>query len=198
MTPRQAAEYARRAYVEPPTVGEVDSSSRALIEVLPDGTVVVAFRGSDNAATWAHDLDVETVRVQGLGEVHRGFWRALKPLMSALFVAIGGKPVIFVGHSLGAAMALLAAADYSDYGHPPKEVWAFEPPRVSCDDSVADLLVNVPTYLYRNGLDVVTDVPCLLHSWRHPATLIQIGRSALPVPNIEDHNILRVIQALPE
>ncbi|WP_081061910.1 hypothetical protein [Burkholderia territorii] len=39
-------------------------------------------------------------------------------------------------------------------------------------------------------------VPRLVHAWQHPAALIAIGTPSLPVPNVEDHFIERVIAPL--
>ncbi|XLV71007.1 hypothetical protein ACKZDW_02620 (plasmid) [Ralstonia syzygii subsp. celebesensis] len=69
---------------------------------------------------------------------------------------------------------------------------------MSADGTLASVLNThgVQVSLYRNGEDVVPLVPRLLHDWQHPAPLIKIGRPALPMPNVSDHAIGRVIQAL--
>ncbi|MFL9902674.1 lipase, partial [Paraburkholderia fungorum] len=107
--------------------------------------------------------------------------------------AIAGQPVTLVGHSLGAAIALMAAMDMAISGNPPVAVFGFEPPRVSPDLSIRTLLAKVPVHLYKNGLDLVPDVP---PGWHHAALLTHIGKPALPFPNVQDHAIAHVIQAL--
>ena len=73
-------------------------------------------------------------------------------------------------------------------------VYAFEPPRVSADDTLGRLLRPVAVSLYRNGNDVVPMIPRVIHDWQHPALLISGGRAALPIPNIEDHYMERVLE----
>ena len=195
MTPREAAIYAKRSYLEPPTIGRVNSGSRALVVHELEGTVV-AFRGSDDLDSWLHDLNAGTTPVHGLGHIHTGFWDAWVEMAKEVIATACDGRIIFIGHSLGAALAIIAAADYATFYHQPIEVWAFEPPKVTCDDEIGALLASVQIHLYRNGNDLVTQVPSLLRKWRHPAPLTEIGTPIHPFPNIEDHNILRVIEAL--
>jgi hypothetical protein len=80
----------------------------------------------------------------------------------------------------------------------PWAVYGFEPPRVCADETLGGLFKvhGVQVNLYRNGQDVVPLVPRLLRAWQHPAPLIAIGRAAWPVPNVVDHQLERVVQAL--
>ncbi|CAG9263948.1 conserved hypothetical protein [Burkholderia diffusa] len=191
MTPRDYALLAQRAYTTPPQIGVEAGAARAIVE----GSAV-AFTGTNNVACWLADLDVGTVAVDGLGTLHAGFWRAFCSIRSSLMALPA--PAVTVGHSEGAALAILFAAASCQVGRPPKDVYAFEPPRVSADGVLGALLAahGVRMHLYRNGADVVPLVPRLLHAWQHPAPLIGIGAPSLPVPNVEDHFIDRVIAAL--
>ncbi|WP_321799709.1 lipase family protein [Burkholderia sp. BCC1988] len=98
-----------------------------------------------------------------------------------------------VGHSLGAAIAIMAAVALTLIGHAKVTVYGFEPPRVSPGVGVRAVLAKVPVRLFRNGNDVVTGVPL---GWSHAGLLTQIGKPKLPFPNVEDHFIERVIEAL--
>jgi len=191
MTPRDYALLAQRAYSTPPLIGEESSAARAIV----DGDVV-AFPGTNNLPCWLADLDVRVEVVPGLGALHAGFWRAFSSIRDALFKL--PTPAVTVGHSEGAALAILFAAALCQVGRAPREVYAFEPPRVSADSVLAELLQGhgVQVNLYRNGYDVVPLVPRLLHPWQHPARLVAIGKPAIPVTNVEDHFIERVIAAL--
>lgn len=192
MTPRDYALLAQEAYTAAPDIGKVDSASRAIVRHTNAG-LVIAFPGTDNAACWVADLDALTVDVPGVGAVHRGFWEAWQAIAAPVTVAIGDQPVTLVGHSLGAAIAICAAVSFTIGGRPPVAVFGFEPPRVSPDLGVRTAVAHVPLHLYKNGNDLVPDVPL---GWQHAALLAHIGVPALPVPNVEDHAIARVIAAL--
>lgn len=193
MSARDYALLAQEAYSAKPDIGNADSASRAIVRETPGG-LVVAFRGSDNADSWLTDFDIETVDVPGAGKFHAGFWRAWRAIATDVLAAINGRPVTFVGHSLGAALCIAAALDTTISGNPPVAVYGFEPPRVSPDMSARVALRAVDVRLYRNGLDIV---PTLPPDWRHAAMLIPIGKPALPILNTIDHEIARVEAALP-
>jgi triacylglycerol lipase len=192
MTPHDYALLAQEAYSAAPDIGNVDSASRAIVRQTAAG-LVIAFRGSDNADSWETDFDIETVDVAGAGKFHAGFWRAWQAISTDVLAAVNGQPVTLVGHSLGAALAIAAALDMTISGNPPAAAHGFEPPRVSPDMSARIALARVDVRLYRNGLDIV---PTLPPDWRHAAQLIPIGKAALPIPNVIDHQIGRVISAL--
>lgn len=190
MSPKDYAVLAQRAYAEPPQIGAESSAARAII----DGSAV-AFPGTNNAECLLADIDAELINVAHLGRLHAGFWMAFLEIEADLLPL---SPDATVGHSEGAALAIIYAAVLCLNGKPPKAVWAFEPPRVSADDSIGQLLRSngVELNLYRHGNDAITEIPNLLHDWRHPGPLIQFGTPALPIPNLIDHEIARVIEAL--
>jgi triacylglycerol lipase len=155
--------------------------------------LVVAFPGTDNIPGWIADLDIRQVSVEGVGEVHRGFWLAWQAIAPAVTAAVGAQPVTLVGHSLGAAIAIMAAVSMTLADKPPAAVYGFEPPRVSSGLGVRTLLSKVSVHLYKNGNDVVPDVPLGLN---HAALLTHIGKAFLPIANVQDHMLARVIPAL--
>ena len=183
---------AQEAYSAKPDIGKADSASRAIVRQTAAG-LCIAFPGTDNADCWGADFDIEPVPVAGVGEVHRGFLEAWRAISVPVLAAIAAQPVTLVGHSLGAAIALMAAMDMTISGKPPAAVYGFEPPRVSPNLGVRTLLAKVPVHLYKNGNDIVPDLP---PDWNHAALLTQIGKPSLPFPNVRDHAIARVIAAL--
>jgi len=192
MSPRDFALIAQESYFAKPDIGNADSASRAILRDTPEG-LIVAFPGSDNLDCWVHDFDALPITIDGIGRVHQGFWNAWNQIGQEVLDRTIGKEVILVGHSLGAAMAIMAAASYVVSNRPPLAIYAFEPPRTSPDVNLTSLLLKVPAYLYQTGNDLVTDVP---EFWHHPAPLIHIGKPHLPIPNVQDHMIGAVLRAL--
>lgn len=192
MGPYDYALIAQEAYSVKPDIGIADSASRAIVRQTADG-LVVAFRGSDDIQSWLHDFDADTVDVPGAGRVHHGFQRAWQVIADDVVKAIGDQPVTLVGHSLGAALAVVATVALTLSAKPPVAVYGFEPPRVSPDIGVRTLLAKVPLHLYRNGLDIVTEVP---PGWQQAALLTHIGTALLPFDNALDHMMPRILTAL--
>ena len=192
MNARDFALIAQEAYTAAPDIGKADSASRAIVRHT-DAGLVIAFRGTDDLAAFAADFDIDPFDVAGIGKVYRGFWDAFDAISLPVLAAAAGHPVTLVGHSLGAAMAILGAAYMTVGGNPPDAVYGFEPPRVGIDTGVCTALANVPVFLFKNGNDAVPDVPPGGH---HAGPLTAIGHAALPFPNLTDHAIARVIDAL--
>jgi hypothetical protein len=193
MIPRDFALLAQEAYSAAPDIGKADSASRAIIRNTAAG-LVIAFPGTDNADCLEVDLDFVPVTVPGVGEVHGGFWKAWQAISVPVLATINGKPVTLVGHSLGAAIAIMAAIEMTVSGNPPAAVYGFEPPRVSPNGNVAALLAGVKMDLYQNGNDIVPELP---PEWSHAAPVIPIGKPAFPFSNFVDHELARVIASLP-
>lgn len=192
MTPRDFALLAQEAYTAKPDIGNALSASRAILRQTDDG-LVVAFPGTDNFKCWEADFDIGLQDVPGVGQVHRGFWEAWRAIQFEVLDAISGKPAIFVGHSLGAAIAIMAAVDTTISGNPPAAIYGFEPPRVSPSANVSTLLAMVPQFLYQNGNDIVPFVP---FGWHLNGTMTKIGTPLLPILNARDHAMARVLLAL--
>jgi hypothetical protein len=193
MTPRDYALLAQEAYTAAPDIGVEESASRAIVRDTPGG-LVVAFPGTDNVPCFVADMDAIPMTVPGVGEVHRGFWLAWQAISIDVLAAVNGRPVTFVGHSLGAAIAIMAAVESQLSGIPPASVYGFGTPRVSPSCAVRALLSPVPTRLFRNGNDLVPNVPL---AWKHAGVLEQIGTQSYPFPNIEDHRVVRYVAAAP-
>jgi len=189
-----AAKLAQAVYGASPTIGAEYAAARA--SVYGDRQEIVAFPGTDNIACWLADLDALAVEVPGFGRIHAGFWQSWLEIRAGVLGLPGTE--VLIGHSEGAALALLCAANLILVSRPPKQVFAFEPPQLTTDATLKNLfaIFGVEVHLYRNGNDVVPIVPRLLEDWQHPGTLVTIGRPRLPFPNIEDHAIANVIAAL--
>jgi triacylglycerol lipase len=86
----------------------------------------VAFRGSRTIDTWIANLDFGKDSVDELCsgcEVHGGFWRSWQVVADSItsgiesaLVTYPGYTVVFTGHSFGAALATLGAAQLRNAG----------------------------------------------------------------------------------
>lgn len=183
---------AQEAYDAKPDIGSAPGPSCAIVRKTVDG-LVIAFPGTDSFSDLLADFDVTPTPVPGLGRIHQGFWKAWSAIASQVQSSAGDAPVTFVGHSLGAALAVIAGASRVLAGKPVKAVFGFEPPRVSPEPKIANVLVKTPVFLFKCGNDAVCDVPPL---WPQSAKLIGIGTAVYPFPNLRDHALARVISAL--
>lgn len=192
LLPVDYARLAQEAYQVKPDIGSAPGPSCAIIRDTADGRVI-AFPGTDSFSDLLTDFDTTPTAVPGLGRIHNGFWQAWSAISPLVESAAGDAPVTFVGHSLGAALAVIAGASRVASGKPVQAVYGFEPPRVSPEPTIHNVLAKTSVILYKNGNDAVTDVPPL---WPQSAQLIGIGKASYPWPNLRDHALARVIQAL--
>ncbi|MBO0764707.1 MAG: lipase family protein [Hyphomicrobiaceae bacterium] len=132
-----------------------------------DKFVVVAFRGTSSRYDVLTDLNIFVQRVN-VGEravkVHRGFYDAFqnieRQLRERLVAQNPGLPIYLTGHSLGGALALVAAAAYGgtdELGDRIAAVYTFGAPRVGGADF--PVIVKAPHYRVVNRGDVVPLVP---------------------------------------
>lgn len=198
MTPLDAAKIAQAVYSAPPVLGVENSAGRAV--TYGSAGEAVAFPGSNNIACWLADLDATIMAVPGFGRLHAGFWEAWLEIRPGVLGLTGVQ--VTIGHSEGAALALLAAASLCLIGRPVTDVYAFEPPRITTDNVLATIFSDhkVNLHLYHNGSDVVPIVPRLFQSWQHPGPITRIGtRRYLGLVeefNVQDHLIGNVINSL--
>lgn len=137
-----------------------------------DGLVIVAFRGTepDEWQDILTDAKIELVPWRDGGKVHRGFkdaldaiWPTLEPKLTTL---AAGRKVWFCGHSLGAALATLAADRFAAT----RGVCTFGCPRVGDATFAAAFNTRLANKALRyvNHHDVVTHVPPpLIFGYKH-------------------------------
>jgi hypothetical protein len=121
---------------------------------------VLAFRGTDkdDPTDLADDLNAWPEPWRAGGNVHRGFAKALLEIWSEVDSALGrttGYKLLFTGHSLGAAMATLAASLRT-----PTSLYTFGSPRVG-DAAFVDMLQEnrIDHHRYVDCCDLVARVP---------------------------------------
>jgi hypothetical protein len=124
--------------------------------------VLVSFRGSDSRGDWVANLNALWT-TRPYGKVHRGFYGqflALQPSLEAALRGAANRPVIVTGHSLGAAVATVAAAEW--HGRfPVSGVYTFGQPAVGRGTFAAVMTANYGRKFYRfvNDNDIVPRVP---------------------------------------
>lgn len=123
--------------------------------------VVVVFRGSSQEREWVRGRHFDLVPVAG-GRAHEGFVRLLeavwKPLLATLFDArAADRNLWLAGHSVGGALALIAALRLEHLGFEPAMTATFGSPRVL--DAYAAGSVRSPVYRVENADDPVPRVP---------------------------------------
>jgi triacylglycerol lipase len=156
-----------------------------------DGVQVVAFRGTEarSLITGAGWLDVlRDARLlpwhdPDTGWVHAGFLKGGR-LAAAFLAGILRKdwPIICTGHSLGGALALIAAAKLHAQGFDVVEWVGFGSPKVQLSGKRFRFLQTN----YRHGADIVPTLPHL-PGYRHNYPVVRLFPAA--TPNWSDHAV---------
>ncbi|TCI01770.1 lipase family protein [Corallincola luteus] len=97
------------------------------------GEIVIAFRGTAGMADTLTDLHCGTTVGPNFQAVHAGFNRtfnSIKKQLAGLLDKMGNKPIHCVGHSLGGALAQLAANWIKKRYKVPVKLYTFGAPRV--------------------------------------------------------------------
>ncbi len=137
----------------------------AIRHVGPDASAVV-FRGSTTPLDWYNDLDEEPVYDRQLGPVHGGFYSGVRN-RHADIVSLLRPRVIVLGHSLGAARAILEAGLLIANGIMPEAVRGWGCPRPGFA-TLSNVIARCPNALWwRNRHDPVTYVPWRAGAFKH-------------------------------
>ena len=127
-------------------------------------TIIVAFRGTAGTADWIGNLKFINTSAS-YGELHRGFYfafQAVKSNLEQLIRAAGSstRKLVITGHSLGGALATVAAAEWQGVFNV-ASVHTFGQPRVGRPNFVAHIQQHFGSKFFRlvNDDDIVTRVP---------------------------------------
>lgn len=180
------SEFTRRAGLEEIGFARSHETGSAALIVhgrTPSPFAVLVFRGTEqeiqdffcDAQTWPIPAFGGTARV------HSGFKRALNSIWTTIAQVLDTLdcPVFYTGHSLGAALATLAAARRA-----PQAVYAYGSPRVG-DMQFVDKLKNVPVFRIIHGNDVVTTVPPEALGFRHAGVERRVGKRDALLPTVD-------------
>ena len=140
---------------------------------------ILAFRGTEKndwRDIW-NDLRVRFYKAgtteRRKGKIHTGFNAAYGAIANELEEAleeVKDRPVYITGHSLGGAVATVAARENKHDNI--AAVYTFGCPRVGCGDFEGDL--KSPVYRVVNRSDLVTQIPMMFLGYRHAGYLIFI------------------------
>ena len=117
---------------------------------------ILVFRGTTGTwRNWQSNLSVWQSPWPMGGRVHSGFKKKFMAVWPVIAETLSGwsAPLLYTGHSLGAALATLAAGI-----HRPHALYTFGSPRVG-DLDFAETLQNVRIYRLYNPGDIVTLLP---------------------------------------
>jgi triacylglycerol lipase len=141
--------------------------TEAIVVDRADATLV-AFAGTDPVvlADWVADFDIRP----HLGTT-QGFFLALRDAMPMIRTLVVGahKPVFVTGHSLGGALAVLAAQDLAMNGATVKAVYTYGMPRPgdAAFGATYDARLGPVTYRLVHGEDIVPTVAPSFLGFRH-------------------------------
>ncbi len=142
---------------------------------------VLAFRGTegDDPTDLATDATALLTQWESGGRVHQGFAHALLdtwPTIQSLLESVE-QTLLFTGHSLGAALATLAASK-----HRPTRLYTFGSPRVG-DAAFTSTLAGVDVQRYVDCCDIVCRIPPEILGYHHVGTVQYINRDGVRKTN---------------
>lgn len=147
--------------------------------------IIISFRGSASIQNWITNLDFDTVPNPLCPDctVHRGFWQswldarpAVTAALAQLHAANPTYSVIATGHSLGGAIATLAAADLRTQGYN-VALYSFGAPRVSSTKLAAYITAQAGgNYRITHWNDPVPNLPPVILNFAHVSPEYYINR----------------------
>lgn len=148
------------------------------------GAVVIAFRGTEFDDPRDVIADMKVRLVPGpFGRVHRGIAEALDEVWEGVLDAAtaasqGGEILWLTGHSMGAGLALLAAARLASEGLKPRGLQVYGAPRVGDEDFARGFSRHLGSMTVRhvNDNDVVARLPPEDMGYRHVGSLVYYER----------------------
>ncbi|NJN20493.1 MAG: lipase family protein [Leptolyngbya sp. RL_3_1] len=206
------AEVPELAKAETPKPPKTDTQAAILYE--PDlNQAILVFRGSESKVDWFNNAQFRQ-KTYPYGDdsstdvrFHRGFMAAYFAVRDRLQAVIRQYPtatLVVTGHSLGGALATIAALDLqyniTQHSKQPLSVYTFGAPRVGNAALVESFSQRVPnSYRFVYGRDLVTHLPRVWQGYRHvPAA------EKLPAPftwkfftqSLKDHEIINYVSSL--
>jgi triacylglycerol lipase len=174
------------------------TSARGIIAVGPNA-IVVAFTGTEplSVIDWVSDFEARLT----LDDVHQGFeaavdgaWASIKPAIAANVAS--GKALFFAGHSMGGALAVIAAARAVKEKVKVTAVYTIGGARSGGAAFAGDYPLGEATFRLVFGDDMVTALPPMSPlGYRHVGCMVFCPRGKMfsdvtPSPAGEDNRLL--------
>jgi triacylglycerol lipase len=186
----------------------------AILEIPTSDQLFIVFRGSDKSIDWINNVQFrQQIYPYGDGNAavkfHRGFMAAYFAIRDRLLQAVDpfqGKSIVVTGHSLGGAVATIAALDMQyNLGQSNDlsfSLYTFGSPRVGNEAQVASFNRRVSdSHRFINGWDIVTRVPREWQGYAHVDLAHALGSRwtwQVMSRRFSDHAIDRYIEGLKE
>jgi predicted lipase len=158
-----------------------NSAQAALIE--HKNYFCMAFRGTDEVVDWLDNINAFRTQVL-FGDFHRGFWNSLNDIWQELYERYQllkktkhARPIFLTGHSLGGAMATMAAAKLVHEDLPFTSVYTFGQPRAMSRETsrIFNMECKSRFFRFQNNNDIVTRIPARVMGYSHVGTYIYIS-----------------------
>lgn len=153
-----------------------------------DAAIIVAFRGTAVLADWLANLDIASLPTP-YGNLHRGFVEAYRVIAALVTTTIErfaprGKVIHLTGHSLGAALATVAACELQGR-FAISGVYSFGQPRQGDRQTVDFIASHYPHGFHRFVFDddIVTRIP---PGYRHVGKLYHFDSNGFLLPSVAE------------
>lgn len=129
------------------------------LDINEDPIQIIAFKGTDSIQDWIGNLKLIPEQWKTGGYVHSGFLDAYHLLEHYVHITTDTiSNVILTGHSLGGALALLAATTIPEKVH---SIYTYGMPRVG-DNDFCHQLKHLPIYNLVNSKDIVPKLDMIM------------------------------------
>jgi len=179
--------------------------------------IVLSFRGTSNIENWISNIDILQTEYphydDGAGSIHSGFYlnwllledHGLSTMIKSMFAGYPGADLLVTGHSLGGALAEIAAMDilhdseYATLSIGSIRVIDFGSPRWA-DELIANRYGEVIDSNWRivNEWDVVPQIPLQEMGYHHTGTMVHYTDSenreyTICDPSGEEHWLTAIV-----
>jgi pimeloyl-ACP methyl ester carboxylesterase len=162
-----------------PTIDDPVTDTQVYVEI-HDRVAHVLFPGTASVRDARTDAQIKKMEWLHDGRVHRGFMRSYSCISQRLIVQLAqADKIILAGHSLGGALATLAADDLRQLGWNIGGVYTFGSPRVGNWEFARayNELLAERTFRITNAGDPVPWVPFVFGTYRHVAREHYLNRT---------------------